>query len=152
EIVGGAGDNLFDASAFSGQALLFGGAGNDILIGTANNDVIDGGAGDDSLVGGLGSDDYVFDGSNLGSDTVVEAANVDADTLDFSAFLGAVKIDLALGGTQVVSPGNLSLTLVDPSNAHPAEQAGIENVIGSPFDDQILGNSRPNSVLGGPGL
>jgi hypothetical protein len=64
-LTGGAGNNLLDASAFSGRAELDGGAGNDtlraaqgasILLGGAGNDTLTGGAGNDVLIGGAGAD------------------------------------------------------------------------------------------------
>ena len=161
-LTGDAGDDILDGGA--GDDQLIGGDGNDTLVGEAGNDYLDGGAGndglygrdgDDTLIGGAG-DDYLtgeagndtfgFDPSatpdgNLGSDTIVEAANADSDTLDFSALTTSVtsifQHRLATG-----LPRRLSLRLSDPT--------GIENVIGSTTAANTLtGNSRDNSLVGG---
>src|SRR4029077_1714519 len=42
--------------------------------------------------------------------------------------------------TQVVNPGNLSLTL--------SSATGIENVVGSRYADTLYGNTRDNNFLG----
>src|SRR5262245_38763025 len=52
---GGAGDNVLDASGYSGKVTLDGGAGNDWLYGGSGDDVLSGGLGDDYLIGGAGS-------------------------------------------------------------------------------------------------
>ncbi len=134
------GDDVLHGGA--GNDGLFGGddAGNDLLFGEAGNDMLAGGAGPDQLDGGAGNDTYLFIGGGLGSDLVVEAANLDADTLDFSGFIGAVTVDLALTTAQVVNPGNLTLTF--------SSSTGIENVVGSKFADFIFGNDRDNVLTG----
>ena len=38
-------------------------------------------------------------------------------------------------------PGTLTLTLADP--------LGISNVLGSPYNDTIIGNSNNNTLIGG---
>lgn len=56
-MIGGAGDNIIDASAFTqGGVSLRGEAGHDTLIGTINNDTLSGGTGSDILDGGEGID------------------------------------------------------------------------------------------------
>ncbi|MCC7359753.1 MAG: hypothetical protein IT317_09765 [Anaerolineales bacterium] len=68
---GGAGPNLFDASAFNGAVTLQGGGGNDTLIGgpladllmgEANQDFLTGNGGNDTLDGGPGTDEIVAEG------------------------------------------------------------------------------------------
>jgi len=132
------------------RAEMFGGAGIDFITSGGGNDVIDGGAGDDritggggndKLIGGIGSDTYIFCGSQLGSDTIVEDASLDTDTLDFMFLSGAVNVNLASTSLQTVSAGNLSLQL--------SSSTGIENVVGSfSFADTIRGNSRNNTIWG----
>ncbi len=56
-LTGGAGGNMFDASAFTlGSVTLIGGDGQDQLLGGSKNDAISGQDGDDVLVGGAGND------------------------------------------------------------------------------------------------
>jgi hypothetical protein len=79
-LTGGAGNNVLDATTFSGAAqlsgglgndvlraslagaVLLGGAGNDTLLGNAGRDLLFGGAGSDSLSGG-GGDDLLVQGT-----------------------------------------------------------------------------------------
>jgi Ca2+-binding RTX toxin-like protein len=83
KLTGGDGNNLLDASAFSGWVILDGGAGDDTLLGGAGNDVLTGGAGNNLLVGGAGNDilqggagrDILIGG--LGADTLDGGANED---------------------------------------------------------------------------
>ncbi|MFO0878590.1 MAG: Ig-like domain-containing protein [Gemmataceae bacterium] len=75
ELRGGDGDNLLDASAFTGRTWLFGGKGQDVLragsgasvlLGGEGNDLLRGGRAADLLVGGLGADVlYGMEGGDL---------------------------------------------------------------------------------------
>ncbi|MCH8045236.1 MAG: hypothetical protein IID44_16110 [Planctomycetes bacterium] len=122
-----------------------GGAGNDIITGGNGNDTIEGGSGNDTLAGGSGSDTYVFaGGSNLGTDTITEAASVDSDTLDFTGWTaGGISINLATTGNQTVDFGLLVLNL--------SSSTGLENVNGTSSGDYITGNSRDNTLMGNAG-
>ena len=60
---GGPGNNTINASGFSGNAWLYGGAGDDVLTGGSGDDYLDGGTGNDSLDGGAGNDVLVATGS-----------------------------------------------------------------------------------------
>ena len=53
---GGNGNNLLDASSFSGDVTMIGVGGNDTLKGGAGNDMLNGRSGDDSITGGDGDD------------------------------------------------------------------------------------------------
>jgi Ca2+-binding RTX toxin-like protein len=118
------------------------------------DDVIEGGKGDDLIYGQAGNDTYVFAGSGLGEDLIVEGNGCNApndlgDTLDFSQFAGPVNIDLGTSCEQTINCGitdgsiNLSLTLYDGGS--------FEDVIGSDFADEIEGNYRDNVLLGRAG-
>jgi hypothetical protein len=85
-----------------------------------------------TLQGGAGTDTFLFAGGNLGHVYVTKAAGAGACTLDFTDFAAAITLDISQTTDQVVSPGNLTLTLSDPN--------GITNVIGTRFADQIHGN------------
>jgi Ca2+-binding RTX toxin-like protein len=120
------------------------------LVGLGGNDTLEGRGGDDFLHGGENSDRYVFgnathpaSGGSLGFDQVFEAADADADTLDFSAFRSRVFVDLARTNRQVISFGALDLLL--------SSNRGIENIIGSEFDDSLAGNERDNLIEGKAG-
>jgi Ca2+-binding RTX toxin-like protein len=128
-----------------GDDLLFGGAGNDTLYGDGRTSVDThdtggsgpivtyadastlpsaGAPGNDVLEGGAGDD--VLDGGG-GSDTASYASDAAAA---FVSLIGGIAND-GFGGTD---------TLIN-----------IENVTGSAFDDQIIGDNNANILAGGDG-
>lgn len=138
-IHGGSGSDTIYGGA--GPDSIFGDGGFDRLYGRGGDDHLEGGAGTDTLAGGGGSDVYAFVGGTLGSDTISEpVSNGAKDRLDFSAFVGAVKIDLGVTTAQVVRSGQLTLTL--------SNNTLVEEVLGSAFSDTIKGNSRGNLLVG----
>jgi Ca2+-binding RTX toxin-like protein len=114
----------------SGNDTLNGWSGNDTLFGGAGNDRIIGGAGDDSLIGGDGND--TLEGG-AGNDTLVGGQGADSlnggsgmDFVDYSGNNTAININL---GTWSVSGGW----------ATGDSLAGVDGVIGSAYDDTIIG-------------
>lgn len=103
---------------------LTGSAFADTLTGTAGVNVLTGGAADDTLLGGGGND--TFDGGE-GTDT---ASFVDAAS--------GVTLNLGVVGAQASGVGSVRLT-------------GIENLIGSAFDDTLTGSRGDNVLTGGGG-
>ncbi|MEI8318970.1 MAG: hypothetical protein WCH79_13585, partial [Planctomycetia bacterium] len=150
---GGAGTDTVAESAdvdFALTAATLAGAGSDTLAGIetvnltagigANTFTVDGWTGNATLIGAAGNDRYVFAGALSASITMVEGANTDTDTLDFSNLLnGGVSIDLAVTTAQTVALG-LTLTL--------SSTTGIENVTGTALADTLLGNARGNLLAG----
>jgi Ca2+-binding RTX toxin-like protein len=124
---------------------IFGGPKNDDLKGNGLNNILIGGAGDDTLTGRGGNEIYSYDTDTAwGSDTIVEtSADIGHDIIDFSATtLQVIKLNLGLVGPQVVTPGNLTLTI---------SGNGIDEVIGGAKNDEIVGNSVANTLRGGLG-
>jgi Ca2+-binding RTX toxin-like protein len=90
DLIGGSGENRFDASGFTnGPVSLRGEGGNDILIGGGLADSLLGGSGDDVLRGGPGDDTSLGGG---GSDILVGADGEDR-------LNGGTDRDLVIGGT-----------------------------------------------------
>ncbi len=112
---GGAGDNLLDASRFSGSVTLMGDEGDDTLADASGND---------SLVGGSGDDVYRLTAS--GTDLLVEAMDGGSDWLDYSLAGGGVSVELNRTTQQTVRP-NHRLTL----------SAEMERFRGSQFADVV---------------
>ena len=120
---------------------------NLVIHGKGGNDTIYGGAGVDSLYGDGGSDriyaspyDKLIDGG---------AGN---DTVNFSTFVADASgygVDVRLFGAHIGLWPNQDGAVV------PAYPSGtiknIENVVGSNYDDAILGNSAVNKLNGGGG-
>lgn len=108
----------------TGNDVLSGGGGDDVLYGLAGNDTLNGGDGNDLLYGGAG--DNVLNGG-FGNDTV---SYVDATA--------GVTVSLAVTGAQTTGIGSDTLL-------------GIENLIGSGFDDYLYGDAANNGIYGGAG-
>jgi Ca2+-binding RTX toxin-like protein len=94
------------------------------LVGTTFADILIGDAGDNRLAGGLGSDRLNGGAGN--------------DTADYSGDAGAVRIDLSIGSGQWNSAEGDVLT-------------SIENVVGTAFNDVLIGDSGINALFGGAG-
>jgi Ca2+-binding RTX toxin-like protein len=148
----GGNDTFTNETAIKSQALggagvdvLLGGPGVDYLSGGIEDDTLEGRGGNDDLRGGAGDDWYTFApiAGGLGSDKITEAANIDTDTLNFSDLTAGVTINLASLTAQAVTPGYLTLTLSD--------RFGVENVYGTPANDALTGNNRPNMFLADEG-
>ncbi|MDE2404209.1 MAG: hypothetical protein KGM17_05780 [Sphingomonadales bacterium] len=107
--VGSGGDAAGDV--LSGVENLVGSAYGDTLYGDGNANMLDGGAGNDTLVGGDGAD------------TMIGGAGT--DTADYGAASGGIALTLAGTGTGT------------GGEANGDSLSGIEQVIGSSFDDQF---------------
>jgi Ca2+-binding RTX toxin-like protein len=92
--------------------------------------------------GGAGDDTYSVAVTNSsGSAKIVEAAGNGTDTLDFDD--STVGVNVNLGKTTSQFLGSYSLSLSDA--------AGIENLIGTNYDDTLIGNGLANSIDGQEG-
>jgi Ca2+-binding RTX toxin-like protein len=108
----------------AGADTLFGGAGNDSLRGDDGNDSLAGGSGDDTLVGGSGNDTFFGDAG--------------IDLVSYDADLSAVNVDL------LTSLGTDGFGAQD-------SLVGIENLMGSRFNDTLVGDVGNNWLMGGVG-
>ena len=114
---------LASAALGSGVHVVAGG-GFDTVTGNNKDDVLDGNSGNDILDGGLGKD--VLNGG------------VGTDTAKFTSSEDAVHIDLVTNtGTSGSAEGDTYVS--------------IENVMGSEFDDRMMGNGGVNKLEGGIG-
>ena len=111
--------------AGNGDDTLHGGNGHDVLVGGEGNDKLYGGAGDDLLIGGPGND--LLDGG---------PGN---DTASYASATSAVTVNLGVGAQQNTVGAGLD-TL-----------SGIENLIGSDYNDTLIGNGADNQLTGGLG-
>ncbi len=96
--------------------------GNDVLIGSDKRDQLFGGGGNDVLIG------------QGGPDFLAGFSGIDTASYELGS-TGPVQVDLrsALQSTQAA--GNDVLD-------------GVENVVGSPFDDLLTGNDEANLIIG----
>src|SRR5688572_12943157 len=115
-----------DASAHDTGLLLTGNNGANELIGTQGDDTMVGGAGNDALTGGDG-----------------------IDTLDYSDSPNRVIVNLRTNDP--ISVGGVEVAANTARDGHGAidTHSGIENVIGSAFDDYVQGRSNVVNVIDG---
>lgn len=148
-----AGDSLIDIQAVQGTTFA------DHLIGNAQANEFDGNEGDDTLAGG-GGKDRIRAG---GSDDIVYALG-DGDTLDGGAgvdtlsYAGANKqisvnlrdsLDAKSQPNPAAGPDTIAMELV--FNGTDGGFSTFENLIGSRFDDTLIGDNRANRIEGGAG-
>ena len=146
-LIGGAGDD--DIEGDHGSDEIHGSDGDDAIWGGSGRDTIDGGPGDDRIRGNSGSDvlvggsgnDEVYGGDH--HDSFISGPGNDrydgesgADLLDFGAvphLSSGVHVDLARGFA--LGDGDDSVE-------------NMENVVGTPFGDELLGDHRDNRIEG----
>jgi serralysin len=122
------------AGPTEGNDTLVGTASNETINGLGGNDTISGLAGNDTLIGGLGND--TLDGG-AGNDVLTGGDGT--DTASYATATAGVTVNLAFTKSQkTVGSGNDTLS-------------GIENLIGSAFNDVLTGSSTANRIDGGSG-
>ena len=108
----------------NGDDVALGGAGNDTLYGVAGNDTLDGKDGNDTLLGGLGAD----------------------------ALIGGVGFDYAsYAGSTAGLTARLDMPGLNTGEAAGDTYTTIEGLIGSRFNDLLVGNGSANVLRGGAG-
>ncbi|QXI19361.1 retention module-containing protein [Pseudomonas hamedanensis] len=122
-LTGTAGDDILVAGA--GNNVINAGDGNDVLTAGSGNNEMHGGAGNDLLYSGAGND--LLDGGT------------GSDTASYAHAMAAVTVNLGLLGAQnTLGAGTDTLT-------------GIENLLGSNFNDSLTGDGNSNVINGGLG-
>ncbi|MBC3208454.1 retention module-containing protein [Pseudomonas sp. SWRI111] len=122
-LTGTAGDDILVAGA--GNNVINAGDGNDVLTAGSGNNEMHGGAGNDLLYSGAGND--LLDGGT------------GSDTASYAHATAAVTVNLGLLGAQnTLGAGTDTLT-------------GIENLLGSNFNDSLTGDGNSNVINGGLG-
>ena len=96
---------------------------DDTLTGDAQANVIEGGRGRDILSGGADSGD-------------------DNDTLSYASSPERVKVELAEGSGEAETRGG---------HSRGDQATNFENVMGSAYDDELVGNTGANTLMGGDG-
>ena len=105
------------------------GSGDDLVIGNSVSNQLTGNAGNDRLIGGQGADSL--------------AGGAGADILD-----GGEGNDTAIYSD---STAGVTVSLADGTASDGDTLRGIENVVGSSFDDILTGDDEDNSLTGGAG-
>jgi len=122
-LTGTAGDDVLVAG--TGNNVINAGDGNDVLTAGSGNNELHGGAGNDLLYSGAGND--LLDGGT------------GIDTTSYAHATAGVSVNLGLLGAQnTLGAGSDTLT-------------GIENLLGSNFNDSLTGDNNSNVINGGLG-
>ena len=120
-------------TAIDGNDTLSGGNGNDTIRGWGGDDTLNGDAGNDSLDGGTGNDKLA---GGAGADYLNGGDGI--DTADYSTSSAGVDVNLERGtGLGGDAQGDILVN--------------IENLIGSNFNDVLVGNAQVNMIDGGAG-
>jgi Ca2+-binding RTX toxin-like protein len=114
---------------------VFAGNDNDIINAGAGQDLVHGEGGNDTLNGGRGND--VLDGG-LGADVLNGELGIDTATYENSSSGVAATLDTTLG-------------VINTNEAAGDTYASVENLMGSIYDDILIGNSIANTLTGGSG-
>jgi hypothetical protein len=147
-----------------GNDLLYGGIGDDVLRGDEDNDLVSGGFGFDDvhgqtendLVRGDGTGDAALRGG-VGTDTLSFSTGV---TPGFDANPDGLFTDSAEKGVWVELGSTVETRFARNGEARygggtePADDTitgDFENVIGTPFDDYIVGSDGANAIYAGGG-
>ena len=130
--------DIIDASARTDNLTIYGQGGSDTITGGRGSDKIYAGGGNDRIY--ASPFDAVIDGG------------AGADTVDFSNYVADATgygVDVRLFG------GHIGLWPNEEGAVVPEFPSGsiknVENVVGSNYDDAILGNSAVNRLSGGAG-
>ncbi|MDB5540940.1 MAG: heme peroxidase [Devosia sp.] len=154
EMYGGAGDDYMDAGGDTD--IVFGDSGNDQMFGGDGPDELRGGDGDDILSGGSGPD--MLKGER-GDDIIYGGIGQTAQNGDSDEVLGDIGFDIAaysdvnLVLDVAADLRNMNLTAAGgatPFNPFNQLLVDVEGIIGSRFDDRIIGADAGTGVDGQP--
>ncbi len=156
-IDGREGDDLFNASATTGDNTLEGQAGNDTIFGGSGNEFIGGGSGNDQIFGGAGNDSIQSGGDadtvegGLGNDTIVGAQGDDlldgGDGTDLifgddgnDTLIGSAGVDTLIGG------GDADTFVLTDGSGNDSIQGG-ETVSTGSDSDTIDGSAVTSNMV-----
>ncbi|RPJ37558.1 MAG: calcium-binding protein, partial [Planctomycetaceae bacterium] len=122
---------------------LTGSAYADTLTGDSGDNVLIGGAGADTLIGGLGADTFT---GGAGADLLYghfvdntdKAEDIDVDTVSYEGSNAAVNVNLATGSH---TGGDAAGDVLHD----------VEGIIGSAYNDILIGDDEDNLLKGGAG-
>ncbi|RCW80351.1 calcium-binding protein [Phyllobacterium bourgognense] len=142
EIHGNGGDDVIDGGG--GADIVAGGDGNDHLSDGSGQDSVSGGTGNDTVTAALDIVDDTYDGGK------------GIDTLDYSAALMTVVIDVVAANASGAEIGTDSITNFEVINAGAGADeisggTGSESIFGNGGDDVISGGSGNDTLSGGAG-
>lgn len=107
-------------------------AGFENITGTSTDDVLRGTIDVANIINALTGDDVIFPGGPTEADVIHGDAGI--DTLDYSSLGRRINVNLASGRAGIL--GRVS---------------GVEDIIGTIFEDELYGDAGPNRIWGGYG-
>lgn len=128
-------DNPNTIDGLSGNDTILGLGGNDVLLGGPGGDLLFGGRGNDQIEGNAESD--LLDGG-LGADRMVGGTDTAPDIASFARSAAAVSVNLLEG-------------LASGGDAQGDSLTNINDLLGSRFDDTLVGDDGDNVIEGGRG-
>lgn len=143
-------DTFAQNSSYSSIQNLEGGSGNDTLYGDAQENLFRGGAGNDVLFGGAGADKLYGDTGNdfiqggLGDDMLDGGTGI--DTLSYADATGGVRVNIGNASIDGIAANYGAGSGVGTDTVY-----GFEHIIGSDYNDSLLGNNEDNFLIGGLG-
>ena len=148
-------DNENRLDGGGGADRLEGGRGNDILVGGSGNDTLVGGYGTDLLTGGGGAD--ALHGFTVGGNEVADGLN--GSGIVTGAEVGEPAVNYRYYGDSASyadSPRGVRVVLTGAATGEGGHAEGdtyhsIESVIGSNYDDRLVGSASRNVLTGGRG-
>lgn len=120
---------------FTGIENITGGSGADSLTGDTSDNILTGNDGDDTLTGGDGNDTLI---GGSGADSIDGGDGI--DTISYLGNSVGVEVNLYAHWADDDDDGFADDTLY-----------GVENVVGSNYDDDITGNAAENTLWGNGG-
>lgn len=126
-------------TGLDGSDTLVGGAGRDTIYGFGGHDTLDGGSGNDRLFGGTGNDILRPDDGLIGNDFVDGGDGIDTIDYGTSGATGGVWIDLRITSAQNTRGAGADTIL------------NVEQVIGTNFNDRIIGSDADNWLFANGG-
>ena len=164
------GGRTINASAYSGNVLMYGGAGNDVLSTGSGDDVIGAGEGVNSINAGSGRDrlDVSTDDPStiLSAGTLVSASTDSSFTgvemaqaylvsndqsFDARDFLGGLYIDGSFGNDTILGGVGKSKILGDDGDDILKGFGGPDRIFGNAGMDTIVGGKQKDRCTGGAG-
>lgn len=154
-VVGTPGDDVIVGTALADT--IDGAGGNDAICGFDGGDTLTGGPGDDRLFGGL-DDEYSFDDGYVGDLLVPGPGDdhadlgADRDSIDICDCDSAETTDRI---SYADSPAGVNVNLVTGVASGEGQDTIVSGasvgVLGSPFDDRIVGTEELNVIKAGAG-
>lgn len=149
----------------AGGSVLLGTDYNDYLDGSAGNDTLTGGDGDDVITGGTGTDTASYATANAAVNVTLSVVAISGTTASINGVAITTPVITAASGSNpatvlingVATPATTVATINGVANFQDTDGAGFDklsgivNLIGSQYNDILIGDDNANALDGGVG-